>query len=43
MWISSGPLHSGDSYPDMLGDGTSMVRRSDGPLHKSREFLEAGI
>lgn len=27
----------------MLGDGTSMVRRSDGPLHKSREFLEVGI
>lgn len=43
MWVSPGPLRLGDFDRDMLGDGTSLVRRSDSPLHKSRKFLEVGI
>lgn len=43
MRVPSGPLCSGDSDRDMFGDGTSMVRRSDSPLHKSRKLIEVGI
>lgn len=43
MRVSSGSFCPGDPDRDMLGDGTSMVRRSNGPLHKSRELIEVGI
>lgn len=43
MRVSSRPLCLSDSDRDMLGDGTSMVRRSDSPFHKSRELIEVGI
>lgn len=43
MRVSSGPLRPVDSDPDMLGDGTSMVRRSDSSLDKPRELIEIGI
>lgn len=43
MRVPPGPLRLGDFDRDMLGDGTSMVRRSDSPLHKSRELVEVGI
>lgn len=43
MRVPSGPLRPGDPYRDMLGDGTSVVRRSDSTLHKSRELIEIGI
>lgn len=43
MRVSPGPLCPGDPDRDMLGDGTSMVRRSDSPLHKSRELIKVGI
>lgn len=43
MRVSFGSLYPIDPDPDMLGDGTSMVRRSDSPLHKSRKLVEVGI
>lgn len=43
MRVSSGSFYLGDPDRDMLGDGTSMVRRSDSPLHKSRKLIEAGV
>lgn len=43
MRVSPGPLCPGNPDRDMLGDGTSMVRRSDSSLHKSRKFVEVGV
>jgi len=43
MRLSPGPLRPGDPDHDMLGDGTPMVRRGDGPLDQSRELAEAGV
>lgn len=43
MRVPSGSVCPVDPDPDMLGDGTSMVRRSDSPLHKPRELVEVGI
>jgi len=43
MRVSFGPLRSGNPDRDMFGDGTSMVCRSDGSLHKPRELIEIGI
>lgn len=43
MRVPSGPFRSGDPDRDMLGDGTSMVRRSDCSLHKPRELVKVGI
>jgi len=43
MRLSPGPLHPGDPDHDMLGDGTPMVRRGNGPFDQSRELAEAGV
>lgn len=43
MWVPPGPFCLGDFDRDMLGDGTSMVRRSDSPFHKSCQLIEVGI
>lgn len=43
MRVPLGSFYTVDSNRDMLGNGTSMVRRGDGSFHKSRELVEAGV
>lgn len=43
MRVPSRSLYSGDPDRNMLGNGPSMVRCSDSPLYKPREFVEVGI
>lgn len=43
MWLSSGPLRSGDLDRDLFGDGIAVVRRCDRAVDKSRQFIEARV
>lgn len=43
MRLSFGSVRPCDPDRNLLGDGTALVRRGNGALDQSREFVEAGI